>query len=342
MKVHLISLTLGLSSFALSVYSLAVRSEADFQPESLKREIRPSQADDTRTFLNTYSHSHVQFENTKRNILSNPSTPGLSKRAKDYWTTEEDNLLLDLRAQGRSWEDIAEAFSRRTPGAAEGRYYTLKRKLSMQNEERIPWTPEEDKLLQDLRARGQPWKEISKAFPERTQQAVKIRYGRISKKQWTSKEDERLQELARSGLNWEEIAERLPGRSPVAISRRYRLLGGDNKAQEDKFMIQAIEEGETYKEISRVLGISEHTAWRRASKLEKLGRIKLPSKSKKHRYTDADVELIHMMREDNVSWTEISKRFPERSKSAIQQLYSKYKLRKEEEEKAQKEEEDDT
>ena len=350
MKVHLISLILRLSSFAICIYSLTVRSEVILQPRSPIREIRPSQSDDTRTFFSTYSYSQVKFKNSKRNVVSTPSAPRLSKRANDFWTNDEDSLLQDLKSQDWPWKDIANALPGRTEGSAQQRYHLLQNKPLAPKKVQIPWTPGQVKLLQHLKANGKSWKEITKAFPGRSQGAVESRYIRITKnasksnksqKQWTSEEDERLLELAEDGLSWEGIAKQLSGRSLDAIARRYKQLGGDKQAKEDAMLIQAIGEGKTWEEISQALGKSEVKVKGRASMLRKLGRITLTSLKQIHPYTDAELELLITLREDNVSWADISKRFPERSKSALQQRYWKYKSRKEEEEKAQKKEGED-
>ena len=334
-----------------------MRSEAILQPKSPIREIRPSQSDDTRTFFSTSSYSQVEYKNTKRNVLSTPSARRLSKRAKDFWTTEEDSLLLDLKSQDWPWKDIANALPGRTEGSAQQRYYSLQNKPLTPTKHQIPWTPGQDKLMQDLRAKGKPWKEISKAFPGKSQKAVEARYGRIKKnasksnkrqkqrasksqRQWTSEEDERLLELAETDLSWEGIAKQLPGRSLDVIARRYKHLGGDKQAKDDAILIQAVGEGKTWEEISQALGKGERTVKARASKLRELGRITLTSLKQIHPYTDAELELLLTLREDNVSWADISKRFPERSKSALQQQYWRFKSRKEEE-KAQKKEGED-
>lgn len=105
-------------------------------------------------------------------------------------------------------------------------------------------------------------------------------------------------------------------------------------------MIQAVGEGKTWEEISQALGKGERTVKKRVSELRKLGRITSTSLKQIHPYTDAELELLLKLREDNMSWADISKRFPGRSNAAIQQHYWRYKSKKEMEEKAQKEGED--
>ena len=357
MKFHLISLTIGISSFVTSVCTLGVRSEASFQPDFPIREIRPSQSDDTRTFFDAHSHSNVESEDTERNLPSDPSALRLFKRARNRnnWTTEESNLLLDLKAQGWSWKEIANALPGRTEASARQKYYLLKNKPLTTKRRQDLWTPEQDKLLQDLKAQGQPWEEITKSFPGRSQSAMEQRYRKIKKNLpksdkerwwWTPEEDQRLLDLAKDNVSWKGIAKQLPGRSPVAILQHYKHLGGDKqaisnnyKAKEDELIIQAVEEGKTWEEISQALGKSVGTARVRAKKLEKLGRIDLSSKVKKYQeHTNAEFELIRKMRADGMLWREIIKRFPGQSESTLYNQYTRYKMRKEEGTKAEKEE----
>jgi DNA-binding CsgD family transcriptional regulator len=98
------------------------------------------------------------------------------------WTPEEDKRLLKLKAAGKSSFLIA-AELRRSVGAVHGRLSLLKaieRFASNSNAiqptpgRRRRWTPDDDKRLMELRAKGASFNEIANALG-RTEAAIEQR-----------------------------------------------------------------------------------------------------------------------------------------------------------------------
>ncbi|GJW91870.1 transcription factor MYB44-like protein [Tanacetum coccineum] len=88
-----------------------------------------------------------------------------------------------------------------------------------------PWTPEEDKMMQNLAAVfGMDWSLISKSIPGRT---VKSCWSRWISLCWTftPEEEEMLENLVhKHGLNWSLISKSIPGKSAMSCKTRWSLL----------------------------------------------------------------------------------------------------------------------
>ena len=94
------------------------------------------------------------------------------------------------------------------------------------------WTVEEDQtILRVVEETGQKWSSIAAVLPGRTDDAVRNRFLRLSRKEargekrgdmWTAEEDKQIREAVQQhGLKWHEIAVELPGRSANAVRNRY-------------------------------------------------------------------------------------------------------------------------
>ena len=167
-------------------------------------------------------------------------TARIFKRAQRArrWTEEEERLLLALREQRKSWDEIADYFPERTWRALQARYLKLTRDPSMPKKSRkkaVKWTPKEEELLIELRdGRGLSWNEIDQHFPGRGWSALESKYyylkrGRpapetVLDESWTPEEYDQLMTLKKEGKSWREIAEAMPGHSQRSLERRYRSL----------------------------------------------------------------------------------------------------------------------
>ncbi len=175
----------------------------------------------------------------------------------DY-TPEEDALLIQLRAEGQSWTEIAKEFtniySERSPKALENHYNSrlrpgLKapppRPLPPQGRKHSQYTSEEIEFLRKMRQdERRSWEEIADAFSThfpgsgRTPKGLKGRYRtefgntahpeRLSP--YTPEENARLRGMKDTGRPWEEIAKAFPGRSIKALkAQSWRLERGQGK-----------------------------------------------------------------------------------------------------------------
>ncbi|KAG6141496.1 hypothetical protein E4U22_000184 [Claviceps purpurea] len=111
-----------------------------------------------------------------------------------FWTEEENELLLQLRERGRSYEYLSTVFGR-TPMACmrhfqDCRFEIERRDPNAQFRGRVKrWKLEEDRLLLQLKESGRSWEEISDTFPRRNIAACKRRY-RILTKDRDEEDDE--------------------------------------------------------------------------------------------------------------------------------------------------------
>ena len=97
---------------------------------------------------------------------------------------------------------------------------------------RSKWTDEEKVTLIRLVEqddRDISWKEVSKHFPNRSEEACMEYYkrnlrkalGPLKLRAWTSQEEEKLAELHRRKFSWDDIADELPGRSADACKTHF-------------------------------------------------------------------------------------------------------------------------
>ncbi|KAF2107451.1 hypothetical protein BDV96DRAFT_589318 [Lophiotrema nucula] len=108
------------------------------------------------------------------------------------WTDEEDTLLLSLRREGSTFEEVAARLPGRTRPGCNRRFNELVAKMSEGEESgarglktaKTVWTPEDDKLvLSERDSGGKSFEAIRHAhFPGRTLGGVKARYLRLKGK----------------------------------------------------------------------------------------------------------------------------------------------------------------
>jgi hypothetical protein len=104
----------------------------------------------------------------------NPPPPH-KPHPKSKFTAEEDSLLCRLVSQlgEDSWAQIAQRMHRRNARQCKERW-TNYLSPSVSNS---PWTPQEDRLLEEkIREIGQKWVQIAAFFPRRTDINIKNRY----------------------------------------------------------------------------------------------------------------------------------------------------------------------
>ena len=231
-------------------------------------------------------------------------TRRIFKRAGERWSREDEERLLELRAEDKSWEELTEYFEGRTWSALRVKHGFLKnpRPASRKGKRKKRWTAEEDARLRQLRE----------------EEGVAYR-------------------------SWEEIARGLPGRTASAAFNRYKLITGQLRGptatsqsftpEEDDRIIKAVEAGKTVDEMYREQGegkVRSQGAIRiRIYRLDEAGRLDASSLFRRQ-YTEADFELMRKKREEGLTWRQIGDEFfPERNPKVLCSQFKKWERKKE-------------
>ena len=221
--------------------------------------------------------------------------PFQNSKPLDLWTDEEKEILLDLKEDNLSWDEIAEHLPRRTAKAIKTKYKTLTEDFQAPKEVLKLYTAEEDELLVKLGKMGIPWKERATYFNNRTLRSLASRYSQIKP----------------------------PGLGQLGAFTR----------EEDKQLIEALELGMTDIEISQLLQRRVEGVRARIRKLEQLNQLDpAPQIAKGRPYTVADYDLMREKVDQGMSWKDITiQYFPGRSIGSIQQSYRRYLSREQRE-----------
>ena len=283
------SLVLGTCSF-LALYVSDAKAEVSAQPL-----YRPTKLRQT-SFLTSVStraetvNSDLSLVGKSRNAAALEQK--LLKRGA-RWTAEEDRRLLELREQGKSWEEVHKIFPERSWIAVIARYHRLKPDAPGPTKEVNFWTEEEEKLLLELVKADISWEEMAKQLPGRTAKALRAKYRNLSgdyrvipknvSRRWTAEEDELVLELTRAHIPRAEQVAFFNDRTAQALRARYVILksGGPPQGQ------------------------------------------------KNQPYTVAEFELMHELRENGTSWNDIAAEyFPDRPSTGPAYAYRQYQKRK--------------
>ena len=156
------------------------------------------------------------------------------------WTTEEVELLLKLKAEGKSWNEIKEYFPTRSIGSLNVKYT---RSFTLSKEIKLPWTAKEDDYLVEGLKSGMTYEEMSQVL-SRSKVAIADRVRRLKKlnrlsqvvrnRRYTDADYELMREMREKGKTWKEIGtEYFPGR-PVWPMRTSYLNNQKKKQQREK------------------------------------------------------------------------------------------------------------
>lgn len=171
---------------------------------------------------------------------SNPHLESLKSKDRDFWTDEQDEILVRLRLEGSSWEDVVAALPlpERTANAARSRFQHLKENHNIKSplRDKSRYGSEEDQMILKLKGEGKSWSEIAEALPgpKRSDAALYIKYMRLIKLHgleraptvarmipWTPEEDQLLLELKKGGMPWPEVEKAFPQRTLESLKSRY-------------------------------------------------------------------------------------------------------------------------
>ena len=207
-----------------------------------------------------------------------------------------------------------------------------KSKLSKRAKAYKLWTPEEEERLLKLKKQKLPWSEIVNSFPERSIKSLKNKYRRLQSKflasEWTTEEDKLLVKLRESNTPWEEIVTYFDNRSIKSLEERFASLTSPLRrytSKEDRLILRALNSGKTVAETAQLLGRGKGSVKNRIRKLKESHQFNLaPELTRNRPYTTVEFELMHELREDNMSWKLIAKRFPGRSSKGLRLAFKKY------------------
>lgn len=149
------------------------------------------------------------------------------------YSQSEDEKLLRLRSEGKSYTTISSAFPQRTRTGLARRSCRIRIKavsLGTPKPPRCSWTDEEKQRLKDLASQGLSWRETAQLMPSRSLSSAEGAASRMwllttrPSNRWTTEEDEALAKGREAGMTYKSIhATMLPGRTPGALKRRYSV-----------------------------------------------------------------------------------------------------------------------
>lgn len=177
----------------------------------------------------------------------------IERRGSARYSVEEHERIIDLRAQGKMWEEIGEIMNRNATQIRIIANSLLKEEQWVQRFEVAKSsrrgkgrfiTPEEDAVILSMRRAGNTWQSIAKALGrpatsvitrwqralnesdpavrERTARLVQQPFGKL-RRHFTAEEDRRLLHMASLGTKQRDIGTEL-GRGFISIAARLRLL----------------------------------------------------------------------------------------------------------------------
>ena len=145
--------------------------------------------------------------------------------SREFYTTEEDKLLLKLKKAGVPWKEMPAHFDNRTQRSLEGRYKALGQPFS---EHPTHYTTEEDSIVINGVESGMTAEQISRLLRGRSKTSVQTRKKRLrelgqlktirSGRNYTAADLELIDELFKDGMSGEDIAtEYFPERSGQGV-----------------------------------------------------------------------------------------------------------------------------
>ena len=156
-----------------------------------------------------------------------PPTARITGKAGPFkrWEEWEEELILSLRAEGKTYRQISQLLPDRTEDACMAWVARTFKASTMPNYQKR-WEDWEDELILARRKAGCSHHEISESLSHRTTFAVKHRWNEVLKsrtkatipaptdirfpRRWTLREDQLLKSLRRSGQRWTQIAKNFP------------------------------------------------------------------------------------------------------------------------------------
>lgn len=257
----------------------------------------------------------------------------------------EDQIIIERRTAGETWEDISKLLTTRTALTLCCRWnQVLKHRIGDTVALSIPkrnprWTLGEEQLLVSLRESGKNWNEVAKQLPNRNAKRCCERWykpflaverpPRKSMLQWEEWEERLLVSGHYAGLNWEEITKPITKRTIHAARlhwyHHFRSADQDEPwISEDLTTLTKLRAGgEDWDRISQELcGHSSNAC--RTQWYKETGGIQGSSHCQEKWAADEIDTLIALYNTIGPRWHEISKHIPGRTANACLNCFCRY------------------
>ena len=246
------------------------------------------------------------------------AAPG--SRKGDPWTAEEEERLVELRDQRKSWAELSILLPGRTWTALKTRYNRLTKDRRTTRMNLRLWTDEEEELLIELMEMDVSDEELVQYFPGRSLGSIKAKSSYIFndasipnriRREYTAEEDELILELGKENIPWEERVKYFDNRTLSALRHRYKKLTSQVfTPEEDKLLLELEKEGVPWQE--RVTYFND----RNLDSLQKRFKIGSSRSGRRKWYTSEEEDLIVEAVESGMTLEEICE-LVERSAGSI-------------------------
>jgi len=182
----------------------------------------------------TQSHSDNSFKMNTRELIvyketleakNGPMDTNRSTKDKKFWTTPEDDLLLNFidKKKTKNWKLVSEHITTKSPQQCAYRYSKL---MSDMNKKK--WNRKDDiKLIELVETYGQNWEVISSKLIDRSERDVEVRYKEkldpnVKNSKFTEEEDSLILRLYEEfGNKWFEISRFFKNRTAKMLKKRF-------------------------------------------------------------------------------------------------------------------------
>ena len=153
-----------------------------------------------------------------------------SRRQRNYWSPQEEQLLVSLRAEGKAWDVVSKTLPGRSIEACQKRHGDIRHRNGHQESRNgLSWTkPGAEDLISLVEKFGSEWSKIAKGIPGRSPEACRIRHYKDLPAEhrngpWAESEEVTLVSLLIAvGRRWKKISKEIPGRTRDACRTYYR------------------------------------------------------------------------------------------------------------------------
>lgn len=266
--------------------------------ESLLLELRDNQRLSWEQILPSFPDRGWKALETKYYALKSGPSRGRVRATPKVWSGEEEEQLVAMRRENRSWAEIGKRFPERSIEALKTKYRQLFNDFTVPKRAIDRWTAEEDNYLIQLREEEEDlsWEEILARFNARFSTRA----------------------IPRTLVSLQSRSSNL---NPVQPNKK-----GPFTSEEDDDIIDGLNLNMKLDEIAELLGRSKKLTYDRIKILEQMGRIEPAPQLGRRRYTETEREQVYNLRNEGESWEEIAiGHFPGRSISSIREVYRKYR-----------------